>query len=93
MNDLRVNVAPGVEYGSEARKFQGIASLEMRPGGRLWAVWYAGPITGTATTTWSASPAATTVVPWSDLRFVLDPDGDGLLRAFDPASGSIRRAA
>lgn len=84
MNGLRVNVAPGVEYGPEARKFQGIASLERAPGGRLWAVWYAGPITEDRYNYVVGVTSGDDGRTWSDLRFVIDPDGDGPLRAFDP---------
>ncbi|MCF7849607.1 MAG: glycoside hydrolase [Kiritimatiellales bacterium] len=35
---------PGEKYNAEARKYQGIPTIERAPGGRLWAAWYAGPI-------------------------------------------------
>ena len=35
---------PGEKYNAEARKYQGIPTLERASGGRLWAAWYAGPI-------------------------------------------------
>jgi hypothetical protein len=34
---------PGPEFGHAARKWQGIPSIEVSPGGRLWATWYGGP--------------------------------------------------
>src|SRR5438445_134842 len=34
---------PGAEFGHAARKWQGIPSIEVAPGGRLWATWYGGP--------------------------------------------------
>ncbi|WP_052361454.1 sialidase family protein [Geminisphaera colitermitum] len=34
---------PGPQYWSQARKWQGIPSIERSPNGRLWATWYAGP--------------------------------------------------
>jgi len=33
---------PGPEYAHAARKWQGIPSIEVSPGGRLWATWYGG---------------------------------------------------
>ena len=35
-------LSPGPEYADGERLFQGIASLERSPGGRLWATWVAG---------------------------------------------------
>lgn len=35
--------SPGPEYSHAARKWQGIPSIEVSPGGRLWATWYGGP--------------------------------------------------
>jgi hypothetical protein len=34
---------PGAEFGHATRKWQGIPSIEIAPGGRLWATWYGGP--------------------------------------------------
>ena len=84
MDPLPVNFSPGPEYGPEARKYQGIPGIERAPGGRLWAVWYAGKehedrynyVVGVT----SADDGRT----WSDLKFVIDPDGDGPLRTSDP---------
>lgn len=84
MEPFPVNLSPGPEYGPEARKFQGIASLERAPAGRLWAVWYAGPITEDCYNYVVGVTSGDDGHTWSDLRFVLDPDGDGPLRAFDP---------
>ncbi len=81
---LHANFTPGQEYGPEARKYQGIPGIERAPGGRLWAVWYAGKehedrynyVVGVT----SSDDGRT----WSDLEFVIDPDGDGPLRTSDP---------
>jgi hypothetical protein len=35
---------PGAEFSHAARKWQGIPSIEVAPGGRLWATWYGGPV-------------------------------------------------
>jgi len=34
---------PGPEFSHATRKWQGIPSIEISPGGRLWATWYGGP--------------------------------------------------
>ncbi len=84
MDPMQVNFSPGPEYGPDARKYQGIPGIERAPGGRLWAVWYAGKehedrynyVVGVT----SNDDGKT----WSDLKFVIDPDGDGPLRTSDP---------
>lgn len=81
---MQINLSPGTEYGSEARRFQGIPGLERAPGGRLWAVWYAGPLTEDRYNYVVGVTSGDGGQTWSDLRFVLDPDGEGPLRAFDP---------
>jgi len=79
-----VNFAPGPEYGAEARKFQGIPSLERAPNGRLWAAWYAGRIHEDEYNYVVGATSGDDGRTWSDLTFVIDPDGDGPLRAADP---------
>jgi hypothetical protein len=39
-----LNTAPGVRYQPRLRMWQGIPSIERTKGGRLWATWYAGPL-------------------------------------------------
>ena len=39
----RLITRPGAEFSHAARKWQGIPSIEVSPGGRLWATWYGGP--------------------------------------------------
>ena len=34
---------PDAEFSHAQRKWQGIPSIEVAPGGRLWATWYGGP--------------------------------------------------
>lgn len=79
-----VNFSPGEEHGSEARKYQGIPGIERAPNGRLWAVWYAGKIHEDRYNYVVAATSGDDGRTWSDLKFVIDPDGDGPLRAFDP---------
>ena len=79
-----VNFSPGRESDSEARKYQGIPTIERAPGGRLWAAWYAGPIREDKFNYMVAATSADDGKTWSDLKLVVDPDGTGSLRASDP---------
>lgn len=76
---------PGPTYAAETRRFQGIPGIERAPGGRQWAVWYAGgPDEGTE------GPGNYVVLvtsgdggrSWSGPRLVIDPPG--AVRAYDP---------
>ena len=76
---------PGPEYSSSTRRFQGIPSLARGPGGRLWAIWYGGK--GTREDHFNYVMLATSGDDgrnWSEEKLVIDPDGDGPVRAFDP---------
>ncbi len=84
MNPLNVNFHPGSAYGPEARKYQGIPTIERGPGGRLWAAWYAGKVHEDRYNYVVAATSGDGGRTWSDLKFVIDPDGDGPLRASDP---------
>ena len=73
-----------VEHAVTNRAFQGIPSLAVTPGGRLWANWYAGVTPGEdhnnyVTLSTSGDGGAT----WKEV-LVIDPDGGGPVRAFDP---------
>jgi len=80
-----VNTRPGPEYGDDTRLFQGIPGIECAANGRLWAAWYGGRgptedrhnyvvlVTGT--------DGGRT---WSQPKLVIDPDGSGPVRAYDP---------
>lgn len=77
-----VITSPGPEYGSAARRWQGVPGLERTAGGRLWATWYSGgggegPENYVALVT-SADDGRT----WSQPRLVVDPPGR--VRAYDP---------
>lgn len=79
-----VNYAPGPEYGDDVRMFQGIPSLSRAGNGRLWATWYGG---GTGEGYLNYIMLATSGddgTTWSGLKLVIDPDGDGPLRASEP---------
>ncbi len=79
-----VNFQPGPEYADSVRMFQGIPGLERSPGGRLWAVWYGGGITEDLHNYILAVTSGDDGKTWSGLKFVIDPDKDGPVRAFDP---------
>ena len=84
MDTLQVNFRPGSRYASEERKYQGIPGIERAPGGRLWAVWYAGKVHEDRYNYVCCVTSADDGDTWSDLKFVIDPDGDGPLRTSDP---------
>ena len=75
---------PGKEHAVANRAFTGIPSVAVAPQGRLWATWYAGVTPGEdlnnyAVLATSGDGGAT----WREV-LVVDPDGGGPLRAFDP---------
>ncbi len=79
---VEINFAPGAEYGDDKRLFQGIASVERAPGGRLWAVWYSG---GQGESCLNYSVLATSAdggESWSGPVLVIDPPGS--VRAAEP---------
>lgn len=66
------------------RGFQGIPSMAVSPEGRLWGNWYAGVTPGEdhnnyVVVTTSGDDGRT----WKEV-LVIDPDGSGPVRAFDP---------
>jgi predicted neuraminidase len=79
-----VNFQSGPEYADSVRMFQGIPGLERSPGGRLWAVWYGGGVTEDLHNYILVVTSGDDGKTWSNLKFVIDPDGDGPVRAFDP---------
>jgi len=80
----QINLAPGPEYGDEARMFQGIPGLERAPSGRLWAAWYGGGVTEDRHNYVLLVTSGDDGRRWSGPKLVIDPDGPGPLRAFDP---------
>ncbi|MCG6188461.1 sialidase family protein [Maribellus maritimus] len=68
----------------ENRKFSGISSLAVSPGGRIWCIWYAGITPKEDSNNYvvlaSSEDQGNT---WEEV-LVIDPDGDGPVRAFDP---------
>jgi hypothetical protein len=79
-----LNFAPGEEYADAARMFQGIPGIERAPKGRLWATWYGGGVTEDHHNYVMLVTSDDDGATWSGLKLVIDPDGDGPCRAFDP---------
>ncbi|MFH5803439.1 serine hydrolase [Alienimonas sp. DA493] len=71
-------------HALSSRKFQGIPSLAVAPGGRQWANWYAGPTPGEDRNNYVVlSTSGDDGATWEE-TLVIDPDGPGPVRAFDP---------
>lgn len=66
------------------RAFQGIPSLAVTPGGRLWATWYAGKTPGEDQNNYVVlSTSGDNGNTWKEI-LVVDPDADGPVRTYDP---------
>jgi hypothetical protein len=78
------NFSPGREYGEEGRMWQGIPSIERARNGRLWAVWYGGGLGEDQYSYVMLATSSDDGRSWSPLKMVIDPDGGGPVRAFDP---------
>jgi hypothetical protein len=66
------------------RAFQGIPSMAVTPGGRLWTTWYAGVTPGEDHNNYVVlSTSGDNGKSWKEV-LVVDPDADGPRRAFDP---------
>lgn len=77
---------PGRSYkfSPDSRKFTGISSLAVAENGRMWAVWYAGVTPGEDYNNYVV--VATSIDggnSWDEV-LVVDPDGGGPVRTFDP---------
>jgi len=76
---------PGPEHRGETRKFQGIPSLARSRGGRLWAIWYGGKTPGEDQNNYViVVTSGDDGRNWSAEKLIIDPDGEGPVRAFDP---------
>lgn len=74
----------GKQHALENRKFSGISSLAVSPGGRMWAVWYAGITPGEDLNNYVVvSTSGDKGKSWEEV-LVIDPDGSGSVRAYDP---------
>ncbi len=79
-----VFLEPGPQYADEVRMFQGIPGIERAPNGRLWVTWYGGGVTEDHHNYVMLVTSGDDARTWSELTMVIDPDGDGPCRAFDP---------
>ncbi len=80
----RLNMHPGPEYADSQRMFQGIPTLAAAPNGRLWSAWYGGGVTEDRYNYVMVVTSGDDGHTWSGLKMVIDPDGKGPVRAFDP---------
>ncbi len=76
--------APQPEHAVTNRAFQGIPSMAITPGGRLWANWYAGKTPGEDKNNYVVlTTSCDSGKTWKEV-LVVDPDGEGPIRTFDP---------
>ncbi len=74
----------GAGYADSKRKFQGIPGLTITHNGRLWATWYGGGVTEDRNNYVLLTTSGDGGSTWAAEKWVIDPDGDGPVRAFDP---------
>jgi len=77
------NFSPGPEYSDSVRMFQGIPGIERAANGRLWATWYGGGVTEDKDNYVLLYTSGDDGKSWQQVM-VLDPDGAGPVRPFDP---------
>lgn len=75
--------SPGPGYDDSTRMFQGIPGIERAPNGRLWAAWYGGGVGEGKDNYVILDTSGDEGKTWQRV-FLLDPDGAGPMRAFDP---------
>ena len=74
---------PGRLHALTDRRFQGIPSLAISLEGRLWATWYAGKTPGEDENNYVViATSEDDGETWTETT-VIDPDGEGPVRAFD----------
>lgn len=76
--------SPGAEYADDRRMHQGIPSIERARNGRLWVAWYGGGLGEDQHNFVMLATSGDDGRSWSPLKLVIDPDGSGPVRAFDP---------
>jgi len=85
LNPPQVIQEPGPEYRVSSRTFQGIPSLARSPSGRLWATWYASKTGGEDHNNYVVlATSGDDGRTWQEPVLVIDPDGEGPVRAYDP---------
>lgn len=78
------NPSSDPSYTPASRRFTGIPSLAVHPGGTMWAVWYAGISPGEDLNNYVVvSVSRDQGKTWEEFA-VIDPDGPGPVRAYDP---------
>jgi len=77
-----IKKAPGSPYN--VRIYQGIPSIAKAANGRLWAAWYGGGRTEDQGNYVIISSSGDEGRTWTKEQFIIDPDGNGRVRAFDP---------
>lgn len=75
--------SPGPGYSDGVRMYQGIPGIERAPNGRLWATWYGGGVTEDRNNYILLHTSGDDGKSWQPV-LVLDPDGPGSVRPFDP---------
>lgn len=75
---------PLARHAPTNRRFQGISSMAVSPGGRLWVTWYASEFGGEDHGNYVVlATSGDNGRIWKEV-LTIDPDGDGGVRAFDP---------
>lgn len=78
------NPANYYQYSEHSRAFTGISSLAVTPNGRIWATWYAGMTPNEDANNYVVLATSDDGGDsWEEI-LVVDPDGKGPVRAFDP---------
>ncbi len=82
LQPVPVQAPPPPSYAASTRRWQGIASLERSPGGRLWAMWYSGGNGEGPQNYVTVAASDDHGVTWREPLLVIDPPGQ--VRAYDP---------
>lgn len=82
MEPVAINFRPERRYDSVFRKWQGVPSLELSPGGVFWATWYTGGRTEDENNHVVVVCSQDGGGTWSEPVLVIDPPSD--VRACDP---------
>ena len=80
----QIKLDPGPECADQQRQFQGIPAIELSPCGRMWAAWYGGGEGEDRHNYVMLNSSSDGGRCWSELKMVIDPDGEGPVRAYDP---------
>ncbi|MBM3843428.1 MAG: exo-alpha-sialidase, partial [Verrucomicrobia bacterium] len=76
-----VTRADASQYGDDQRRFQGIPSVAISEGGRLWATWYSGGAGEGPENYVLLATSGDSGLTWSKPLFVIDPESP--VRAYD----------